>query len=552
MQLEGKYCDFPVAYFSAEYGLQADLPIYAGGLGVLSGDTVKEAADAKMGMVAVGLLYRGIKSIQKIDESGWQSEEDFDIDPLAAGFEHVYTPDDEDQPLFVKIHLTSEHVWARVWKRTVNNFTLYLLDTDTDQNKPEQRTITHALYYGDEVTLVKQQMILGIGGVKVLHELGIRPCVYHVNEGRPAFLYWQLIRNLMETEKLGYEEAKDQAKSMIVYTNHTLVRAGNQSYDLELLKGYSSYYAEKMGISVDELMQPGIDETAGGKFSMTEFALNTSRKASAVSQIHFELSKQLWPEFDWVGITNGVHMPTWQDQEIRECSKEGDELWFVHQNKKKELAAFVQNWTGYGYDPDRLVIGWARRFASYKRPDALFEDIKRLAELVKNQDRPVQILMAGKAHASDEEAKKTLQRVIGFMQKELGGHGLFIPNYNIDVAKMLVKGADVWLNTPIYGKEASGTSGMKAIANGVLQLTVEDGWAAEVTDWHEYGWSLDSDHLSETLYFRLEEDVVPTYFTRDENGVPQDWLRLMKNSIELSKQFSATRMLREYEQKLYS
>ena len=552
MKKNDKFCNYPVAYFSAEYGLQANLPLYAGGLGVLSGDTVKEAGDQKMDMIAIGLLYKGINAIQKVDETGMQSEENFDFDPATSGFEHVNTKEDPDQPLFVKIHLTVEDVLAQVWKKDVHGCTMYLLDTDTDQNMPENRSITHALYYGSEEVLVKQQMLLGIGGVKVLHALGIKPCVYHVNEGRPAFLYWQLIRSLMDNEGLTYEEAKLQAKKQIVYTNHTLVRAGNQAYNTDLLKSYTLYYSEKMGVTIDELLQPGIDQTAGGKFSMTQFALNTSRKASAVSQIHYELSKQLWPEFNWVGITNGVHMPTWQDEDVRNCNKEGDDLWYVHQEKKQELASFLAEQTGYGYDPNRLVISWARRVAGYKRPNALFEDIERLVKILKHSERPVQLLISGKAHASDTGAKNMLQEMIQHMQNEVQGHALFIPNYNIDIAKMLVKGSDVWLNTPILGKEASGTSGMKAIANGVLQLTVEDGWAAEVDDWHEYGWSLDGNHLQQTLYFRLEEDVVPTFYHRDENGVPQDWLKMMKNSIELSQQYSTTRMLKEYEELLYS
>ncbi len=538
-----------VAYFSAEYGLQADLPLYAGGLGVLSGDTVKEAADQNMPFVAVGLLYRGVKAIQKIDEKGWQSEEDFEIDPVSCGFEHVYATDDPDQPLFIRIHLTKEDVWARVWKKTVNKTTLYLLDTDTDQNEPDDREVTHALYYGTEEVLIKQQMILGIGGIKLLRALNIEPSLYHVNEGRPAFLYWQLIRQYMDHESLSYADAVKKAKSKIVYTNHTLVKAGNQAYDTNLLKNYALYYAEKMGVTIDELLQPGFDQESG-KFSMTDFALNTSFKASAVSQVHYELSKNLWPGYEWVGITNGVHLPTWQDEEIRNCDLSGDELWYLHQRKKRETMEFLQQHTGFGYDPERLVLCWARRIAGYKRPNSLFADVKRLAAILKNVDRPVQLLMAGKAHAKDTAAKKMLQEMIGHMGTELSGHALFVPNYNIDVAKMLVKGVDVWVNTPIMGQEASGTSGMKAVSNGVLQLTVEDGWAAEV-DWHDLGWSLDSNHISETFYFRLEEDIVPAYYKRDENGVPQGWLSMMKGSVGLSEKFSSKRMLDEYKEKLY-
>jgi starch phosphorylase len=251
-----------------------------------------------------------------------------------------------------------------------------------------------------------------------------------------------------------------------------------------------------------------------------------------------------------VSITNGVHLPTWQDDDVKSCDLSGDDIWSVHRNKKRELEAFVRERTGFGYDPERMVITWARRIAGYKRPQALFEDVVRLQQIVSKEGREVQILVSGRAHAKDAAAKQVLQELIGYMAKELAGYAIYIPNYDIDVARMLVKGSDVWLNTPIAGQEASGTSGMKAASNGVLQLTIEDGWSAEV-DWHDKGWTLDSNHLMETLYFRLEEDIAPTFYHRDENGVPQEWVRRMKRSIELADEFSSKRMLDEYEEKLY-
>lgn len=542
-------CNSPVAYFSAEYGLQADLPLYAGGLGVLSGDTVKEAADQNLNMVAIGLLYRGVNYIQEVDANGWQIEKDYPIDPVNSGFEHVYTPDEDEQPLFIKVNFTTHDIWCRVWKRTLNQTTLYLLDTDTDQNEPEDREITHALYFGSEDVLIKQQLLLGIGGIKLLFALGIEPCVYHVNEGRPAFLYWELIIQLMRQANLSYDQAQEKAKSMIVYTNHTLVRAGNQSYNIDLLKKYSKYYSEQMGISLDQMLNPGIDKGSGGQFSMTQFALNTSHKASAVSQPHYVLSKNLWPEYNWMGITNGVHMPTWQSSEIKASKDNPERLWQLHMEEKRRLENFVKEKTGFGYDPERLVISWARRIAGYKRPNALYNDLERLKTIIMDKDRPVQLLMAGKAHALDDRAKGILQEVLNMM-KQLNGHAIYIPNYNIEVAHALTRGSDVWLNTPLLGQEASGTSGMKAIANGVLQLTVEDGWAAEV-DWHDIGWSLDGNHLDETLYFRIEEDVVPTYYHR-ENGLPHEWIAMMQKSIDLAENYSSTRMFNEYKEKLYN
>lgn len=548
--MSNKSCNFPVAYFSAEYGIDVSLPLYAGGLGVLSGDTVKEAADQNMGMVAVGLLYRGTKHLQEVDENGWQNEKDMVIDPVASGFEHVYAVDDPEQPLFIKISLTKSDVWCRVWKKTINQTTLYLLDTDTDQNQPDERDITHALYYGTEEDLIKQQLILGIGGVKLLMALDIEPCIYHVNEGRPAFLYWELIIQLMEKQQLSYQDAAKQAKSMIVYTNHTLVRAGNQAYDQNLLKSMTEYYAQRMGQNIDDLLAIGRDESDGGRFSMTQFALNTSHKASAVSQPHYELSRALWPEYNWCNITNGVHLPSWQDPRIAAAKDDPAALWQAHLDKKRELSEFVLAHTGFGYDPSRMVITWSRRIAGYKRPGAIFEDLERIKAILKHADKPVQFLMAGKAHATDTGAKKMLQEIIMAM-RSMDGHAIYVPNYNIEVAKHLVSGSDVWLNTPVLGKEASGTSGMKAVANGVLQLTVEDGWTDEV-DWYNIGWTLDGNHLAETLYFRLEEDVVPTYYQRNDQGIPEQWVTMMQNSIKLSEYYSTTRMLNQYKTKLYN
>ncbi len=538
----------PIAYFCAEFGLSHDLPLYAGGLGILAGDTLKQAADSQVPLVALGLLYRGCGNQAYVDEQGMQYEVDVEVDPVKLGYEHVYVSG--EQPLFVNIHVTNNNIWARVWKKSFGHVDLYLLDTDTDQNEREDRSIACAIYNGSEAEQLMQQMVLGIGGIKVLNALGIEPCVYHVNEGRPAFLFWQLIRGYMDREHLTYEQARSKAQAQIVYTNHTLVRAGNNSFDVDLLKSNATYYAQKMGVTIEQLLAPGFDPSTGA-FSMTQFALNISRKASAVSQIHYELSKTLWPEYDWVGITNGVHHPTWQDERIKQADISGDQVWWNHLELKKKLADYALEKTGMGYDSNRLVIGWARRIATYKRPNAIFEDVARMKAILTNAERPVQFILSGKAHARDITAKNMLAEMIRLMKSELEGHALFIPNYNMDVANHLVKGVDVWLNTPIYGEEASGTSGMKAIANGVLQLTVEDGWAAEV-EWHDLGWSLDSNHLAPTLYLRLEKDIVPLYYDRDPQGVPQGWLARMKKTLALSARFTTARMLDEYLRLLYA
>jgi len=354
----------------------------------------------------------------------------------------------------------------------------------------------------------------------------------------------------MDNHKIEYESARRLAKERTVYTNHTLVAAGNQSYSMDLLRVLAGYYAEKMKISVDDLLKQGIDADPS-QFSVTRFALNVSRKANGVSQLHSKLSQEQWPEYKWSNITNGVHFPTWQSPKIGAAKNYPAELWQAHLEEKQALAQFVQSQTGYTFDPNRFVISWARRLAGYKQMEMLYSDIERLVQLVRRVDRPVQILMAGKAHQGDTQGKLQLQKIIGYMQQELSGHALFIPNYNIEIAQALVKGSDLWLNTPVHGQEACGTSGMKAAGNGVLQCTVPDGWAAEV-DWSGKGWALTPNFTAENLYDLLDKEIIATYYSRDAQGRPEKWVAMMQQTIELSYHFTADRMLQEYRTELYS
>ncbi len=537
----------PVAYFCAEFGFDTNVPIYAGGLGILAGDTLKQSADANFPMVGVGLLSRGFGMRQHITPTGEQIDQDWFFDPRSVGLENVYL---DDQPLFVKVHLTEVVVWLRCWKKTfANGVVLYLLDSETDQNQLPERSLTQVLYCGTKELQLKQQLLLGIGGVKLLTKLGIHPAVYHVQEGRPAFLHWQLIRELMDTHKIEYESARRLAIEKTVYTNHTLVAAGNQSYSIDLLKVLAGYYAEKMHISVDELLKQGID-TDPAQFSVTRFALNIARKASGVSTLHSKLSQEQWPEYTWTNITNGVHFPTWQATSIAATQNTPHDLWQSHLQEKQNLAQFVLSHTGYTFNPNWFVITWARRLAGYKQMEMLFSDIQRLAEIVKRVDRPVQILVAGKAHQGDVQGKQLLKKIITYMQNELSGHALFVPNYNLSVAQALVRGSDLWLNTPIHGQEACGTSGMKAAANGVVQCTVPDGWAAEV-DWSDKGWALTPNFTAENLYDLLEKEIIPTFYDRNHEDRPEKWIEMMQKTIDLSKQYTAERMLNEYQSKLY-
>lgn len=539
--------EHPVAYFCAEFGFDANLPIYAGGLGILAGDTLKQAADDSYPMVGVGLLYRGYGMRQKVTEEGEQVEEDWTFDPVSQGLEHVYI---DDMPLFIKVHLSEVDVWLRCWKKSfANGVVLYFLDSDTDQNALPERSITQVLYSGTLENQIKQQLVLGIGGVKLLTALGTSPALYHLNEGRPAFLHWQLIRQYMDSHGISYDSAKQLAIQKTVYTNHTLVAAGNQGYPMDLLHLLSKYYADKMHITTEELLSTGIDLDPN-TFAITRFALNVSRKASGVSSLHTQLSEDYWPKYHWTNVTNGVHMPTWQAENIADKADASDEeLWAAHMEEKKKLSEFAARHTGYGFDPNRMVISWSRRLAGYKQLDVLFEDIERLRSILKHADRPAQLLISGKAHGGDSYGKELLKRIIGYMQRELAGNALFLPNYNIEVANHLVKGSDVWVNTPQLGKEACGTSGMKASANGVLQCSVPDGWAQEV-NWDGMGWVLPPKDISKALYAMLENEIAPEFYDR-ENGVPKKWIAKMRKSIETSKQYSAKRMLEEYDKKLY-
>ncbi len=548
----------PIAYFCAEFGFDHHLPLYAGGLGVLAGDTLKAATDAKLPFVGVGLLYRGDKAIQEIDLNGMQQDRDHVYDPLTEGLEHVYL---DEQPLFVHVNLSEVVIWARVWKKTFSDsVTLYLLDADTDQNQLSERSITHALYHGSEESQLKQQLLLGIGGVKLLRLLGIHPAVYHLNEGRPAFLHWKLTHQLMEEHGLDYPTAQRKAKSMTVYTNHTLVAAGNNSIDIGMLSRFAKHYAEELGINMAELMQAGAEGEAVDRFFMTRFALNSSRKANGVSSLHSRLSALTWPGFDWTNITNGVHMPTWQSPAVAQLITEANrnpmqiddtKLWQAHTADKQRLAEFVQQRTGYGYDPNWLVITWSRRLAGYKRLSDVFADIERLRGILHTADRPVKLLVAGKAHTLDQAGKVMLQGIIKHMSTQLAGHALFIPNYNLEVAGYLTRGSDVWLNIPEYGKEACGTSGMKAASNGVLQCTVADGWAQEV-DWNGMGWAVPTDGVSQAVYQTLENEILPMFYDRNHQGLPMKWLERMKKTITLAPQYSAERMLNDYQRELYS
>ncbi len=536
-----------VAYFSAEFGISNDLPLYAGGLGILAGDTLKAAADMDFPMVGVGMLFEAKYFKQVIKPDGWQTEEKENFDLADSGLEQVM---DNGKPLTLVTNLAGTDVWVQAYRKVLSPLvSCYFLTTDCSYNTPEWKEIMVEEYCCNDEMQLKQMLILGIAGFKLLQVLGIKPNIYHINEGRPIFLFWQFVHTLMCTENISFSDAFAKARNQIVYTNHTLLRSGNLLYPTEIIKKYAASFVSELGVSSNELVNPGIDKT-NDLFSITQFALAISHKASAVSNLHYELSKNEWPEYSWSGVTNGVHLPTWQSRAISQSTNSSD-LWTAHLVEKVNLAKLVEERTGFTYDTNRLVISWARRITGYKQLTSIFRDTSRLSKILKKNGLEIQLLISGKAHYGDEDAKRMIQEIIQMMQHELNGNALYIPNYNIELAQRMTAGSDIWLNTPELGKEACGTSGMKAAVNGVLNVTVADGWAAEI-DWHNKGWTLNSDAVSENLYFLLEQNIAPLYYQRVENNFPAHWVSMMEESKNLAEFVNAERMLSEYEEKLYT
>lgn len=537
----------PVAYFCNEFAIDSDLPTYAGGLGILAGDYMASAAANNFATVGIGILYKGRNFVQHITAEGKEEKRDSEFDhdtsflrPVTSGGKQLaFTLPSPVGQVAVKAYQL----------RLSDESLLFFLSTDVDGNPDEWIHDMDTLYSGNPDSQIRQQILLGVGGVKLLEKLNIKPSFYHMNEGRPIFLIWELTKTLMRTKNLSFEEAWVEAKKKIVYTNHTLVAAGNPSYHIDAVKYWANPYAQELGRQdTYDIVKDGHQGQVD--FSITKFALNISAKCSAVSKVHGKYCKKQYPEYKWEVITNGVHMDRWQDSEMKVVGASDRALWTQHMIKKNELAETVKKRTGISYDPNRLVISWARRLAEYKQPKAIFKDIVRLKNIVSNSERPVQVLYAGNSHSADPMSASLIEEVIKIFATDLKGHAIFIPNYNIALANHLTSGSDVWLNTPKGSLEACGTSGMKAISNGVLNCTVLDGWTYEA-NWDGIGWVLDPDNVAEDFYRLLENEIAPLYFSKDENNLPKGWIERMKKSIDLSRKFSATLMLEGYKKKLY-
>lgn len=574
-----------IAYFSAEFGVTEALPIYAGGLGVLAGDVLKSASDLGVPMVGVGLFYREGYFRQKLDGNGWQGEENPPLDADELPLSLAPTP--EGGPPTVALELGDRTVQLRIRLARVGRVPLLLLDADLPENHPDDRAVTARLYAGDQEMRIRQEVTLGIGGLRALRRLGIASTIRHINEGHAAFVVLERIRELVSAEGLSLAEARDAASSGTIFTTHTPVPAGIDRFPLSLIERYLSGVARDCGVTLEELMKLGreVPEREGEPFSMAVLALRHAAFANGVSQLHAKVSRRLWhdllPELADVdvriaSITNGVHRATWTDPEIamlRLPDDPGPEarvaFWNTHERLRDRLVSFCRDrlvsWkretgaseeaieaAGRALDPRALTIGFARRFASYKRATLVFSDPERLKRLL--DSRPIQLVFAGKAHPQDDPGKEILQSVVKLAESaDFRGRVVFLPEYDMGIARALVAGCDVWLNNPIRPHEASGTSGMKAAMNGGLNLSVLDGWWDEAP-YEEAGFVIGGptdEHVGEdaaaALYEALEEKVVPLFFDRDDGGMPWRWIeKMVFSATRLARQFSSDRMVTEY------
>jgi starch phosphorylase len=602
----------PVAYFSAEFGLHESIPVYSGGLGVLAGDHIKSASDLGIPLVGIGLFYGQGYFRQRLDENGWQQEDYLEGDLTQLPMEPAIGT--SGIPVTVQIETRHGAIRAKVWRLKVGRCDLLLLDSNVEGNAPEDRELTSRLYGGDGRIRIRQELLLGLGGFRALKAMGVTPGVLHLNEGHSGFAVLEATRSRMEDEGVGFDEAVRRVSREVVFTTHTPVPAGHDRFDAGLIEEHLGPLRDAMGLSHDRLMALGRENPANlhEQFCMTVLGLKLSRRANAVSSLHGEVSRAMWtglypgrPE-DAVPIghiTNGVHVPSWLAPQMfrlydrhlgagwHEHSGESriwegienvddGELWETHLSLKSRLLAFVRRRAieqaerrkespetlqrlSRVLSPDALTIGFARRFATYKRANLLLADIERLATLINDPKRPVQFVFAGKAHPRDDPGKRVLQQIAQLMRdRQLGDKFVFVEDYDINVGRHFVQGVDVWLNNPRRPLEASGTSGQKVVLNGGLNLSVLDGWWAEAYDGlngfaigtgrTHTNWDLHDARDGDDLYRALRDEVIPLYYQRDRDGLPRGWIKRMKRTIRtLGWLFNANRMVMDYTLKCY-
>ncbi len=604
--------DFTIAYFSMEFGLTESIPIYSGGLGILAGDHLKSSSDLRLPLCGVGLLYRHGYFTQYLSWDGWQQEESTNNDFYHMAL--ILETGKDGKPVKISVDLGGRTCFAQIWRCQVGRIPLYLLDTNLEENHPDDRNITGGLYAGNMEDRLRQEIILGVGGMRALQALEIDPMVYHMNEGHSFLVGLERIGMLMRDHRLDFATAREVVRASLVFTTHTPVPAGNDVFEISLMEKYLKGYVESLGIGWRDFLALGRKNPFDDKenFGATVFALKNSAYRNGVSKLHGKVSRDMWKEI-WsnVGaedipissITNGIHIPSWISAEMADLferylgpkwKEDPDnqkvweriddipdaELWSTHQRRRERLVAFsrkrlarqIEARGGKPDDirrametlhPDALTIGFAKRFAAYKRGLLLFHDIERLKKIISNKDLPVQIIISGKAHPRDHEGKAIIQRITHIAREEpFRSRVVFIEDYNMNIARYLVEGVDIWLNNPRRPLEACGTSGMKATANGALNLSVQDGWWVEGYA-PDLGWSIGNgevyeDHQyqdeveSKAIYDLLEQEIIPLFYDRGLDGLPRGWIAMMKRSMRtLCPQFNSNRMVEEYTDRCY-
>lgn len=532
----------PIAYFCAEYALSDQLHIFAGGLGVLAGDYVREAGDSGVPLVAVGLYYAQGFTHKELSPEGKVVDLHNGIEPEQAGLELVRG--ENGQNLTVTIPIGDHDVMAKVWEWNYKSAKVYLLDTKVGGNSEPDQHITDTLYDTDKEVRVKQEMILGIGGLRVLLAVGHHPVHYHLNEGHSGFLIYELIHHEMSAHGVSFEKAKEMVKERVLFTNHTLVAAGNDVFSNDLIGLLLARYAREIEIPVKQLVDLGLVQQSSS-FSMTMLAMRTAGKINAVSKLHAEKAKEIWSDHPMVPITNGIHQPTWDKMGLPAQARE-QEMWSAHRDNKRQLLAEIEEKTGVVWDERTILLGWARRIVRYKRPLALVERLKQFGELARSEERPIRVVFSGISHPSDTDGQEMLEELQYRLASDLKGVAVYLPHYNLELAGKMTAGCDVWINTPVVGFEACGTSGMKAALNGVLPLSTRDGWMAEV-EMLGIGWPLPDNDLTEQLMTTLDEKILPLYYAQDENGIPREWVAMMRNARELIlHEYGMNRALKQY------
>ena len=607
-QLQGK----PIAYFSAEFGLSETLPIAAGGLGVLAGDHAKSASDLGLPFVGISLFYRQGYFMQAINDENWQTEYYSMLNPKNLPMEPVL--DAKGEPLTCMVQVATSQVRFKVWRVNVGRIPLYLMDTNLPENEELYRDLTMRVYGGDSSTRIMQEILLGVGGVRLLRALGIQPSTFHMNEGHAAFLTLELMREKLAAGAT-LEEATTRTRQECIFTTHTPVEAGHDRFTSDLIQYAAHKFSSDLGLTHDAFMDLGRVQAGDAQepFCMTVLALKHSRAANGVSELHGQISRQMWQglypdrpvdEVPIGHITNGIHVAGWMKGPLRRFfrSKLGEgwdrdlnsplfwqrledtdfvsdeELWALRANLRRELIEFArrrlliqsqhlyrENFITYDnlLNPDALTIGFARRFATYKRAPLVFQQFERVVRLAKDQQRPVQFIFAGKAHPRDDEGKRFIQHIIHLSKHtELHGHLVFLENYDIHIARQMVSGCDVWLNNPRRPLEASGTSGQKTSAHGCLNMSIMDGWWREAYDGTN-GFAIGGDHHpdrieeqdridSENLYKVLEEEVINTFYNRDASGVPRQWIGKIRRAMStITPEYSTWRMVQDYATQYY-